>query len=406
MVYKFKSVPFVTSILFLVYVLITVFLGYNVRAFVKLDWEADGVLPGVHYIALPFLLMGSVFCISRIKFRIVEKKFILLSLLLVAYQKFVLQQSAGLSILINSVFEPILLLGVLRILKDKDINRIKNIIILFLFIESLISIYEYLTQNWVFADPSRYVLVAVLQGTEDMRAYALHGHPLQNAFLVGVSLVAILFSEMKIMKRYIVFFISIVAIACFNTRSTMLIVSVMFLISFYRDSKSKKIGLAKKIIFLLFICAVGCIAVRFILLHDMGSRMVMGIGTDGSSMARVVLIQAFSQLNLFDLLFGAASGISNMIMTKYSLIAIENSYANLILAYGLIFAIIFSYFWGKIIFNMSSNKALNIMMIIVVFALLNVNNVIITDCPSMEFVVLVTYCFGKKNCTKKISLSI
>ena len=169
--------------------------------------------------------------------------------------------------------------------------------------------------------------------------------------------------------------------------------------------KKNRMGITKRFITMILILGLGYLVINFALSHGMGSRMSIRMSSDdSSSYARLVLLSAFQQLSFTDLLFGAARGTDELIMTKYSLIAIENSFANIILLYGLIFTIVFSICWGKIVWKLSDNKILCIMVLFVSFVLLNANNTVLADSPIIQTIILSTFCFGLTKQSKMPSL--
>lgn len=378
----------------LFYVLITLFMGTNVRYFLHLNLKGEGIIQRSHYIALPILLLSSLFSITKIKFTKSEKVFFVFSVIIILVERVLFQKTAGLSFMLNNIYEPILLLSLLRILYPKNVLRIRNLVLIFLIIESLIAVYEFITQSFIFADPTVLMSERFLSGAEEMRAASLHGQALQNSFIISITMTCILYSRMKALYRYSFFFLGWIALACFNTRSSILLMGLIFIVGFIFDMKKNKVSFIKRFFLTAVVLIIGVTAANFVLKNGMGGRLNILMGSeDGSSYARIVLIQAIQNLNFSDFMFGSVTNASESIMTQYSLVAIENSFANMILGYGFIFTIVFTILWSKIIWNISSMRFMTLMVLLVMFVLFNVNNAIMTDCPIMVFTILSLFCF-------------
>lgn len=185
------------------YITLTLFLGNNVISFFHLKLEGDSVLALSHYITLPVLFLAVFSNAKYIKFTKNEKRLIFISLLIMMFQKVFMDKSAGMSFFLNSILEPVFICTLLRLLDDLQRKRLRKLLILFVIIEFCVALYEYLTYSMVFAkDVDSF---AFFSGATEMRSYALHGHPLQNAFLVSMVITAILSSHMKQSVRYAVF---------------------------------------------------------------------------------------------------------------------------------------------------------------------------------------------------------
>lgn len=382
------------SFFLLIYVFLTLFVGTNVRYFLHLNWEGEGILQLVHYISLPVLVLTAGISYSRLRFSNTIKNFFWFTIFIIILQRIVLNRTAGLSFLTNNVYEPILLLSILSSLGEKYIYKIRKIILLFLIIESLIAVYEYITGSYVFANLE--ALSGFLLGKDDMRAAAIHGHPLQNAFVVSIIMVCILFSNLKIQYRYLLYLLGWIALACFNTRSSILLMGGVLVIGGLLDMKRNKVSIVKRVLSLIILALLGYAAFNFALSHGMGSRMEIGMNSDdGSSYARFVLVQAFQEMDLPSLLFGPPEMAGENIMARYGLVAVENSFANIVLGYGLIFTIIFSIAWVKIFWKIPAENMMKIMLLFVIFVLLNSNNAIMTDCPILPVAVMALYCMGR-----------
>lgn len=94
------------------------------------------------------------------------------------------------------------MLAVLRTFASREMNILKGLLIFFFCIECGVAMYEALFNNILFAQE-----VDIFDYAGNIRAYSLHGHPLQNAFIVCMLSVIFLVSRMKRNIRYVLFFI-------------------------------------------------------------------------------------------------------------------------------------------------------------------------------------------------------
>lgn len=228
---------------FLLYIFITLFIGISVQQFLHLTLDGNGVIALSHYLALPFLALVFLRNISNIRFTNVEKKLFILIIIFGSLNIFFFKKSAGLSGFLNFIIEPVLLMSLLRITKEKHIFYIRKMIILFFIIECGVAIFESVSKVILFADISA---IDVMGKSLDMRAYSLHGHPLQNAFLVSILSTIILSSRMNIQNKYALFFLGYIAIFAFNTRSSIYFLGFIFIINLFRDMKGNKMKIWQK----------------------------------------------------------------------------------------------------------------------------------------------------------------
>ena len=227
-----------------------------------------------------------------------------------------------------------------------------------------------------------------------MRAYSLHGHPLQNAFLVSTISTVILCSRMKITYRYALFFLGYFAVFSFNTRSSIYFLAVVLLVNVWRDMRSRRIRGWKKGFFLAGLCVAIFWGLDYIETHSLGSRMATGLTSDDSSSeARFVLVGEILSLNVKDLLFGVNSSYVQAVMDRNWLIAIENSFVSLIFGNGLIFTIAFSFLMYKELKCIGNGSFMFYTTIVLTFLLLNANNALMTTCPVIPVLVIALYVF-------------
>lgn len=376
-----------------IYLVLTIFVGSNVISYLHLNIEGDSILALSHYLTIPFLLLAYMLNINKISLCKYEKYLIIASCLIGAFQKIFMDKSAGMSFFINSVFEPLMLCALLRLFNSTQLKKLRFFLLSFICVEFLIAFYEYFSGNLLFA-----VSVDTLKmvtGQEEMRAFALQGHPLQNSFLVSMIMCGILSSNLNLNFRYAFFFIGYLALFCFNSRSSIYFMGIILLMNLWRDFIVKKQSLWKKICLFLFLGIVIFYLLIFVQIHNMGTRLAIGMDSnDGSSYARFILVKILmSDMSIKDILVGVPTTMSTSFMVKYSLVAIENSVINLIFGFGIIYTILFFLYWFKIFNSINSNKFPLLCLVIIIVLLFNTNNALQTNCPIIPMAIMTLYAF-------------
>lgn len=375
------------------YLFLTIFVGSNVISFFHLDIKGDSILALSHYLTIPFLLLAYMLNCNKVSLYKNEKYLIIASCLIGAFQKIFMNKSAGMSFFINSVFEPLMLCALLRLFSFTQLKKLRILLLSFICVEFIIAFYEYSSGNLLFA-----VSVDTLKmvtGQEEMRAFALQGHPLQNSFLVSMIMCGILSSNLNINFRYAFFFIGYLSLFCFNSRSSIYFMGIILLMNLWRDFVIKKQSLWKKIFLLSFLGISITYFGVFVQSHNMGTRLAIGMDSnDGSSYARFILVKILmSDMSIKDILVGVPTTMSTSFMVKYSLVAIENSVINLVFGFGIIYTIPFFLYWFKIFNSINSNKFPLLCLVIIMVLLFNTNNALQTNCPIIPMAIMTLYAF-------------
>lgn len=380
---------------FLAYIFTTLFLGTSIQQYLNIELDAEGVIAQSHYIALPLLIITYLSNLKRIKFTNNEKKLFSLIVIFGSINILILKKSAGFSGFLNFIIEPIILLSLLRISDNRLQKTTRDLLIIFFIIECCVAIFESVTKVILFADIAA---IDVMGKSLDMRAYSLHGHPLQNAFLVSTISAIILSSGMKTSKRYMLFFLGYMAIFAFNTRSSIYFLGGIFLINLYRDISNGKLNIRQKTILITAVIITVIYGISYIETHSLGSRITTGLTKDDdSSNARFILINIISSMNIPDLLFGVSSNYVISIMRHNSLIAIENSLVSMTFGYGLIFTLCFIILQYKELKSIKNSSFMFYSTIVLVFLLLNTNNALDTKCPIIPVLTLSLYLFKNEH---------
>ena len=376
-----------------IYLVLTIFVGSNVISYLHLNIEGDSILALSHYLTIPFLLLAYMLNIHKISLYKYEKYLIIASCLIGVFQKLFMNKSAGMSFFINSVFEPLMLCALLRLFGSAQLKRLRFFLLSFICVEFIIAFYEYFSGNLLFAVSVD--TLKMITGQEEMRAFALQGHPLQNSFLVSMIMCGILSSNLNINFRYAFFFIGYLSLFCFNSRSSIYFMGIILLMNLWRDFVIKKQSLWKKIFLFSFLGISITYLLIFVQSHNMGTRLAIGMDSnDGSSYARFILVIILtSDMSIADILVGLPTTISTSFMVKYSLVAIENSVVNLIFGFGIIYTIFFFLYWFKIYMSINSNKFTLLCLVIIMVLLFNTNNALQTNCPIIPMSIMTLYAF-------------
>lgn len=382
--------------LFLIYVVTTLFLGTSVKQFLGMGGDV-GFFSTIHYYSLPFLLLSAFVRRNKVVFNIYEKRMFLLLLIYFLGAK-IIGRSANLGVCFNILVEPILMLAVLRTFASREMNILKGLLIFFFCIECGVAMYEALFNNILFAQE-----VDIFDYAGNIRAYSLHGHPLQNAFIVCMLSVIFLASRMKRNIRYVLFIIGFLAIFTFNTRSSIYIMGLLMIAGAVKDFVIGKGNVVFKMVGLALLIFAIIYAFNFIMNHSLGTRLEMGLNKqDGSSMARFVLVNAFFLIPLDELLLGVDPLSIKFFMYRYGLIGIENSIISLIFYCGALFSMFYFPLMFKDIYMRSLSLFQKCLIYGSLFLLLNVNNALVSDGPVLVIPALTLFLFMRKNNFRKI----
>lgn len=376
------------SSILILYTLTTLFLGKSVLQKVGIDLGNEGIIANIHYISFPILFYAYFKKYGLYYFKKSEKFYLIFSFSYLFFIIVILDRSANISYILNNVIEPILLVSILRKTNEKTFESIRNIIIVFFIFECCVAIFEGISQKILFAKVEDFDSSMI---NFDMRAYSLHGHPLQNAFIVSIISTLILsYTRISFVFRYSLFLLGYAAIFSFNTRSSILFLGLILIINVFRDIFYANIKKSQKIGLILFLIIFIPIVANFIINNNLGSRLSRQMNSDDdSSMARFILVTILSELSINELLLGSER--AQFFQQKYRLIAIENSIVNTIFYYGIIYA---GYFYYIIFKKLREIKVPNFQFILIIalaFLLINTNNVLSTTCPILPVTILTMY---------------
>lgn len=389
------------SVLFKLYIVLTIFIGSSLASFLGLSLPVNSFFSAVHYRTLPFLVLFY-FLSKNIYFLEREKMMALLCLCMLIIAG-LMNRSAMFAVLVNNAIEPIILIALLRN-TNNYVNFIKYTLIVFFFVECSVAWIEVMTRTILFADLSNMNQDNIqYMFDNEMRAFSLHGHPLQNAFLVSILSIFFLMAKGKVLYRYGLFAIGVITLFAFNARSSIYLIGLLGTFVIYNDFKSGVLNNRQKSFVLLFIGFAVCFLSFLVVKYQFGNRIFEYSlsAKDESSNTRYMLLGIIGNLPLKEFLFGMKNGLE-LITSKYSLFAIENSLANFIVTNGFVFTLcwcILVYFCLK---SINSNKKKFNLTFLVFFALLNANNALMTDAPILIFYIFSLYCLDSLSTNKRL----
>lgn len=257
------------SVVFKLYIVLTIFIGSSLASYLGVSLPANSFLSAVHYRTLPLLLLFY-FLSTKVYFLTREKLMVLLCLCMLIIAG-LMNRSAMFAVLVNNAIEPIILIALLR-KTNNYINFIKYTLIVFFFVECSVAWIEVMTRTILFADLSNMNKDNIqYMFDNEMRAFSLHGHPLQNAFLVSILSIFFLMAKGKVLYRYGLFAIGVITLFAFNTRSSIYLIGLLGTFVIYNDFKSGVLNNRQKSFVLLFIGFAICFLSFFVEKYQFGT---------------------------------------------------------------------------------------------------------------------------------------
>ena len=249
------------------------------------------------------------------------------------------------------------------------------------------------------------ILARNIEASEDgFRSWALCGHPLSNALLISIAMSFILLSDMK--RKLELFFLGMVALLCFNTRSSMMYWAAAAVLYYFYLVKSHN-KLSKK--YFGYLVFAGIAVSVLMLSFGFGNRIItMGAYDESSAAVRVAIFDIFNYYPLSDFKFGYPAKDIQMIQYRsgiYGMI-IENYWLLFLLRFGYIFTSILSvlmltFMWK----NLKGRKLFDIFYILAAFLMVSsTNNSLSTPNNGiLLFFVLCAFAFSNNTLSSKYS---
>ena len=185
---------------------------------------------------------------------------------------------------------------------------------------------------------------------DHFRATGLWIHPLFNALITCICMLFILLSNMQKHYKIALYIIGIYTMFTFDARAA----TIMLLASSIYILYTQRVLKIKYGIYIVIFLAVGYNFYNYLVASDMGGKLLMlsedTLSEDSSTMARLVALDIFFDSSWRDLLCGVRD--KEAIFNSYGIIAIENSFIDLTLTYGLITSFSFFILYTKELNNM------------------------------------------------------
>lgn len=228
---------------------------------------------------------------------------------------------------------------------------VRDILLSFFIINSSIAIIEMLVRShligWVDSTYSEGVKIYAANST--FRSVALAGAPLNNALLTTILNLYILFSDIKIKKKFLLFGLGYVAILAFNARAAIVVNAIAFF--FYYIKEFSHLSMRQKG-FSLFALLFLFLGVLFLIFNtNMGSRLLEteSLEDDGSIAVRLRLFEKISELDYKQFIWGDKLSNVRLLMEYIGVAIIENFWICYILHLGIAALVVFTYLYYKLI---------------------------------------------------------
>lgn len=220
--------------------------------------------------------------------------------------------------------------------KERSIFRLA-LIILFL-VNCSIAIWEHHNQTYFIQHE---ISKIDLLESWSFRARALLGHPLANALIMSPMILYILISDLNIKIKLVLFAIGEYALLCFNTRSGLLATTICALPLLYKEIKRQNKSVRKY--YYITISIIGLLSLIYVPNNDIGGRLVNissseGFLSDGSSLARLEILDFADYISTDELMFGSPESYDKLLIAM-NLMGVENGLVTLILTYGIFLGI-------------------------------------------------------------------
>lgn len=182
--------------------------------------------------------------------------------------------------------------------------------------------------------------VAVIE--DKFRATALRGHPLENALLTGVALLAALDAPLRPLRRWALCALLVLALLAFGGRASFLL-SALALAAFagaraWAGLRAGRYGYLHIVGAALAALIAAPVAAAAVWKSGLGARIFQGLYLDDSAAVRLRVFDVFDHLDGYDLLFGIApqriQELAARIGLAQNLEAIENFWLFMLLQLG------------------------------------------------------------------------
>lgn len=398
--------------IFYLAIIILLFLG-NALLFL-LGWQIDYFDAPTFQKLRPefYILFVVAFCVmikERDVYKYIKKEnaIILLSLFLIGYW-LVTGQLRGFAIIPNTILIPAIISIILSFCGTRSKTTIKNIIITFLVVDCLIAFYERITgmdliPYYTGGDIGSYDEFA---NYIEFRSHGLRNHPLSNSVLIATILPFIyLDPSIKRWQKTILLLVGYGSFFCFNTRSSILICSIIFALYILFDIfRGRGKGASNKIYGIVFL-AIGVGFAVFLFSRGFGDRLLGQNNLQDTSVeARLTLFQLFLNSDISTFFVGMSNEQMNNLVATVGLVHIESFWFMYLCRFGLLFFILFIIAFYKLLRKwFKGNGMINSLFLLSPgLVVASTNNSIYSGDPVIALLILCAFSFLTINNDKKI----
>ena len=302
----------------------------------------------------------------------------------------VMNQKMPFSGLLDTFFLPMTLVLLLEGISERQRAVLERAIHALMAANAMLGIYEVAT-GWHFTP----LIIGELVQTDDWRATALMGHPLNNAAVTAHYLLAVALGGAQAISRPVrvaLFVLNLAALNAFGGRVAfvlaMLLLSGIAAWRFLGVLRGARFA-PSTAVFVSFALPVGIAAVS--LLYDAGAFdrfLTRFVADNGSAEARLIMLELFRSIPERELVFGPNAAQVAQLMRMEGLVGLESFWVAFVLSYGLavsllFFAGLFAFLWDLV--KTTSPRA----MVPVLFFLLEATTSVSVSAKTTTFAMMV-----------------
>nr|WP_057947554.1 VpsF family polysaccharide biosynthesis protein [Lysobacter enzymogenes] len=246
---------------------------------------------------------------------------------------------SGSAFFIDTLMMPAAMALVLVAMDEAELRRLWRLLLAAVLVNAAIGLAEAASQRHLVP----YTVAGGVAVIEDkFRATALHGHPLENAMLTGIALLAALDLPMPPRRRWALCALLVLALLAFGGRASFLLsVAALAAWAALRAREGLRAG-RYGYLHIVGASLAGLVAAPMaaaaVWKSGLGARIFQGLYLDDSAAVRLRIFDVFDHLDGFDLLFGIApqqiQELSLRIGLSQNLEAIENFWLFMLLQLG------------------------------------------------------------------------
>lgn len=317
----------------------------------------------------------------------------------------ILAKTSSMICLVNSFLFPILVSISLTLIKNKnEVLTLKKMVMVFYVAECVLAIIEKIINYNFFpligGNEQEYLIRDIEVNLLGFRSSAFQSHPLSNALLVDIIMSFILISPIKEFKKLSLYGLGVVALLCFNARSSIIFMALLLMLYILKNIFSLRKGIGIKILSLFFIVVSSCVCYYLMFTYGFGGRLLENELMDKSAMTRVDLIDVFIGLSFSEFLFGTNyTTFFKEVALQTGNAHIENYWVDFVVHFGLLLFIPIFISLYKLFKRYTRNTSFYEKCILFSTFLIisSTNNSLSTGTPAIAFFFICSVAFIKQN---------